>query len=92
MPVEAEDEIERQGEQARDQNLVDQRRAGGKTKIAREDDEPERDLGASASAARRLKCASIRRVVARSRRGAHRPSPRANRPCGRTISVTTMTA
>ena len=24
-------------------------------------------------------------------RAGHRPSPRANRPCGRTISVTTMT-
>ena len=62
----------------------------GAAKISGQNREPEDDFGPSPARAP----IEVRGEAAR-RRGrfgrAHRPSPRANRPCGRTMSVTTIT-
>ena len=87
----AENEIERQGEQAGDENLVDDRRARRHGEDRGQDRKPEDDFGPAPARAP----IEVRREAARRRRRigrAHRPSPRANSPCGRTISVTTITA
>ena len=84
---EAEDEIERQREQARDRISLISAARDGKARIAASDGEPERDL-APAPALAPAEMASIRRVEC----GAHRPSPRRTGPAGAGSASTTMTA
>ena len=86
----AEDEIERKREQAGDQNLVEESRARGKARIAARI-ASQNTISRQRHRSRRRKCAASRARCGDAASGAHRPSPLANSPCGRRISVTTMT-
>ena len=89
-PGQPENEIKRQSEQAGDEHFVDDRRARGLREDRGQNREPEDDFGPSPARAPM----QVRGEAAHRRGrfgGAHRPSPRANRPCGRTMSVITIT-
>ena len=81
----AEDQIERQSEQAHNRNLAEQQGFGGKHKQHGEARQPEQ---AFAPAPARL----IKHHLMGGRGHAHFPLLRLNRPCGRMISTTTIKA
>ncbi len=90
-PGQPENEVERQGEQAGDENFVDDSRTRRQCENQGEDRDPEHDFRPSpARAPLQMRSQTARRFGGVGR--AHRSPPRANKPCGRTISVTTITA
>ena len=82
----AEDQVEREREQGDDRDLAQQQMVLGKDEVGDHRQQPERDLG-RAPARGAAQRSEVDQGVA-----AHRADVRPNKPCGRTISVTTITA
>ncbi len=85
----AEDEIERQREQAPDHGFGQDQMTGRQQPDGREGEQPERDLQRTEARPRAQVAGRLSLGVPAHRRS-YRAVPRANRPCGRQISTTIM--